>query len=206
MYKITINATSALTFYPYGEIDATGRSVEWLMSELYWRSMIQSNRCILFSKRVTFLMILILCGQPAYAQNFLGQLLGIEPSVSREAAEQAELFPEEGEPEPEPSLAELINAEVSEYPTLVSSIDYVSRTECILALSEIYDASLNDGIYAISRMDFWLDRYIEPGREIYICDGAILNAYYDDDNEVPVRWRMVRTSVDIILSQLDTQN
>ena len=53
-------------------------------------------------------------------------------------------------------------------------------------------------------MDFWLDRYIGKAREIYICDGSVLNAYFDHNNSVPVRWRMVRTSIDIILAELET--
>jgi hypothetical protein len=55
-------------------------------------------------------------------------------------------------------------------------------------------------------MDFWLDRYIGQAREIYICDGSVLNAYFDDNNSVPVRWRMVRTSIDIILAELETDD
>jgi len=146
------------------------------------------------------------CGIGAFAQNILGQLLGLEQGVSREAAEQAELFPEVGEPAPEPSLAELINGEKSDYPELVSSSEYETRSECVLAISGIYDASLVEGVYAIPRMDFWLDRYIGQAREIYICDGSVLNAYFDDNNSVPVRWRMVRTSIDIILAELETDD
>ena len=148
--------------------------------------------------------VVLLIGQGAVAQNILGQLLGLDQGVSREAAEQAELFPEVGEPEPEPSLAELIDAEKSDYPELVSSSEYATRSECVQAISGIYDASLVEGIYAIPRMDFWLDRYIGKAREIYICDGSVLNAYFDHNNSVPVRWRMVRTSIDIILAELET--
>ena len=137
--------------------------------------------------------VVLLIGQGAVAQNILGQLLGLDQGVSREAAEQAELFPEVGEPKPEPSLAELIDAEKSDYPELVSSSEYATRSECVQAISGIYDASLVEGIYAIPRMDFWLDRYIGKAREIYICDGSVLNAYFDHNNSVPVRWRMVRT-------------
>ena len=152
------------------------------------------------------LVVVSLIGQGAFAQNILGQLLGLEQGVSREAAEQAELFPEVGEPAPEPSLAELINGEKSDYPELVSSSEYETRSECVLAISGIYDASLVEGVYAIPRMDFWLDRYIGQAREIYICDGSVLNAYFDDNNSVPVRWRMVRTSIDIILAELETDD
>ena len=150
--------------------------------------------------------VVLMIGQGAFAQNILGQLLGLDQGVSREAAEQAELFPEVGEPAPEPSLAELINGEKSDYPELVSSSEYETRSECVLAISGIYDASLVEGVYAIPRMDFWLDRYIGQAREIYICDGSVLNAYFDDNNSVPVRWRMVRTSIDIILAELETDD
>ena len=160
----------------------------------------------MWNRFAAVLVVVSLIGQGAFAQNILGQLLGLEQGVSREAAEQAELFPEVGEPAPEPSLAELINGEKSDYPELVSSSEYETRSECVLAISGIYDASLVEGVYAIPRMDFWLDRYIGQAREIYICDGAVLNAYFDDNNSVPVRWRMVRTSIDIILAELETDD
>ena len=149
-------------------------------------------------------VVVVMIGQGAIAQNILGQLLGLDQDGSREAAEQAELFPEVGNTEPEPSLAELIDAEKSDYPELVSSSEYATRFDCVQAISGIYDASLVEGIYAIPRMDFWLDRYIGKAREIYICDGSVLNAYYDSNNFVPVRWRMVRTSLDLILAELQT--
>ena len=158
----------------------------------------------MWNKLTAFFAVVLLIGQGAFAQNILGQFLGLDQGVSREAAEQAELFPEVGELEPEPSLAELINAEKSDYPDLVSSSEYATRSECVQAISGIYDASLVEGIYAIPRMDFWLDRYIGKAREIYICDGSVLNAYFDHNNSVPVRWRMVRTSIDIILAELET--
>ena len=158
----------------------------------------------MWNKLTAFFAVVLLIGQGAFAQNILGQLLGLDQGVSREAAEQAELFPEVGELEPEPSLAELIDAEKSDYPELVSSSEYATRSECVRAISGIYDASLVEGIYAIPRMDFWLDRYIGKAREIYICDGSVLNAYFDHNNSVPVRWRMVRTSIDIILADLET--
>ena len=158
----------------------------------------------MWNKLIAIFAVVLVMGQGAFAQNILGQLLGLDQGVSREAAEQAELFPEVGEPEPEPSLAELINGEKSDYPELVSSSEYATRSECVQAISGIYDASLVEGIYAIPRMDFWLDRYIGEAREIYICDGSVLNAYFDHNNSVPVRWRMVRTSIDIILVELET--
>jgi len=158
----------------------------------------------MWNKLIAIFAVVIVIGQGAFAQNILGQLLGVDQGVSREAAEQAELFPEAGEPEPEPSLAELIDAEKSDYPELVSATEYASRSECVQAISGIYDASLVEGIYAIPRMDFWLDRYIGEAREIYICDGSVLNAYFDHNNSIPVRWRMVRTSIDIILAELET--
>ena len=160
----------------------------------------------MWNRFAAVLVVVSLIGQGAFAQNILGQLLGLEQGVSREAAEQAELFPEVGEPAPEPSLAELINGEKSDYPELVSSSEYETRSECVLAISGIYDASLVEGVYAIPRMDFWLDRYIGQAREIYVCDGSVLNAYFDDNNSVPVRWRMVRTSIDIILAELETDD
>ena len=160
----------------------------------------------MWNKLTAFFAVVLLIGQGAFAQNILGQLLGLDQGVSREAAEQAELFPEVGELEPEPSLAELINAEKSDYPDLVSSSEYETRSECVLAISGIYDASLVEGVYAIPRMDFWLDRYIGEAREIYICDGSVLNAYFDHNNSIPVRWRMVRTSIDIILAELETDD
>ena len=147
-------------------------------------------------------VVVVMFGQGTVAQGILGQLLGLDQDGSREAAEQAELFPEVGNTEPEPSLAELIDAEKSDYPKLVSSSEYATRFDCVQAISGIYDASLVEGIYAIPRMDFWLDRYIGKAREIYICDGSVLNAYYDSNNSVPVRWRMVRTSLDLILAEL----
>ena len=149
-------------------------------------------------------VVVVMFGQGTVAQGILGQLLGLDQDGSREAAEQAELFPEVGDTEPEPSLAELIDAEKSDYPELVSSSEYATRFDCVQAISGIYDASLVEGIYAIPRMDFWLDRYIGKAREIYICDGSVLNAYYDSNNSVPVRWRMVRTSLDLILAELQT--
>jgi hypothetical protein len=149
-------------------------------------------------------VVVVMFGQGTVAQGVLGQLLGLDQDGSREAAEQAELFPEVGNTEPEPSLAELIDAEKSDYPNLVSSSEYATRFDCVQAISGIYDASLVEGIYAIPRMDFWLDRYIGKAREIYICDGSVLNAYYDSNNSVPVRWRMVRTSLDLILAELQT--
>ena len=160
----------------------------------------------MWNKLTAFFAVVLLIGQGAFAQNILGQLLGLDQGVSREAAEQAELFPEVGELEPEPSLAELIDAEKSDYPELVSSSEYATRSECVRAISGIYDASFDEGIYAIPRMDFWLDRYIGEAREIYICDGSVLNAYFDHNNSIPVRWRMVRTSIDIILAQLETDD
>ena len=160
----------------------------------------------MWNKLTAFFAVVLLIGHGAFAQNIIGQLLGLDQGVSREAAEQAELFPEVGELEPEPSLAELIDAEKSDYPELVSSSEYATRSECVQAISGIYDASLVEGIYAIPRMDFWLDRYIGKAREIYICDGSVLNAYFDHNNSVPVRWRMVRTSIDIILAELETDD
>jgi hypothetical protein len=160
----------------------------------------------MWNKLIAIFAVVIMIGQGAFAQNILGQLLGLDQGVSREAAEQAELFPEVGEPEPEPSLAELINGEKSDYPELVSSSEYATRSECVQAISGIYDASLVEGIYAIPRMDFWLDRYVGEAREIYICDGSVLNAYFDHNNSIPVRWRMVRTSIDIILAELETDD
>ena len=160
----------------------------------------------MWNKLVAIFAVVIVIGQGAFAQNILGQLLGLDQGVSREAAEQAELFPEVGETAPEPSLAELINGEKSDYPELVSSSEYATRSECVQAISGIYDASLVEGIYAIPRMDFWLDRYIGKAREIYICDGSVLNAYFDHNNSIPVRWRMVRTSIDIILAELETDD
>jgi len=158
----------------------------------------------MWNRLTAIFAVVLMIGQSAFAQNILGQLLGLDQGVSREAAEQAELFPEVGKPEPEPSLAELINGEKSDYPELVSSSEYATRSECVQAISGIYDASLVEGIYAIPRMDFWLDRYIGEAREIYICDGSVLNAYFDHNNSIPVRWRMVRTSIDIILAELET--
>ena len=160
----------------------------------------------MWNRFTAIFVVVLVMGQGAFAQNILGQLLGLDQGVSREAAEQAELFPEVGEPEPEPSLAELINGEKSDYPELVSSSEYATRSECVQAISGIYDASLVEGIYAIPRMDFWLDRYIGEAREIYICDGSVLNAYFDHNNSIPVRWRMVRTSIDIILAELETDD
>ena len=160
----------------------------------------------MWNRLTAIFAVVLLIGQGAVAQNILGQLLGLDQGVSREAAEQAELFPEVGEPEPEPSLAELIDAEKSDYPELVSSSEFATRSECVRAISGIYDASLVEGIYAIPRMDFWLDRYIGKAREIYICDGSVLNAYFDHNNSVPVRWRMVRTSIDLILAELETDD
>ena len=158
----------------------------------------------MWNRLTAIFAVVLVMRQGAFAQNILGQVLGLDQGVSREAAEQAELFPELGEPAPEPSLAELINGEKSDYPELVSSFEFATRSECVQAISGIYDASLVEGIYAIPRMDFWLDRYIGKAREIYICDGSVLNAYFDHNNSVPVRWRMVRTSIDIILAQLET--
>jgi hypothetical protein len=158
----------------------------------------------MWNRLTAIFAVVLVMGQGAFAQNILGQLLGLDQGVYREAAEQAELFPEVGEPVPEPSLAELINGEKSDYPELVSSSEHATRSECVQAISGIYDASLVEGIYAIPRMDFWLDRYIGKAREIYICDGSVLNAYFDHNNSVPVRWRMVRTSIDMILAQLET--
>lgn len=158
----------------------------------------------MWNRLTAIFAVVLVMGQGAFAQNIFGQLLGLDQGVSREAAEQAELFPEVGEPAPEPSLAELINGEKSDYPELVSSSEYETRSECVLAISGIYDASLVEGVYAIPRMDFWLDRYIGEAREIYICDGSVLNAYFDHNNSIPVRWRMVRTSIDIILAELET--
>ena len=160
----------------------------------------------MWNRLIAIFAVVLVFGQGALAQNILGQLLGLDQGVSREAAEQAELFPEVGEPEPEPSLAKLINGEKSDYPILVSSSEYATRSECVRAISGIYDASLVEGIYAIPRMDFWLDRYIGQAREIYICDGSVLNAYFDHNNSIPVRWRMVRTSIDIILAELETDD
>ena len=160
----------------------------------------------MWNRLTAIFAVVLVMGQGAFAQNILGQLLGLDQGVYREAAEQAELFPEVGEPVPEPSLAELINGEKSDYPELVSSSEYATRSECVQAILEIYDASLVEGIYAIPRMEFWLDRYIGAGREIYICDGSVLNAYFDHNNSIPVRWRMVRTSIDIILAQLETDD
>jgi len=160
----------------------------------------------MWNRLTAIFAVVLMIGQGAFAQNILGQLLGLDQGVSREAAEQAELFPEVGKPEPEPSLAELINGEKSDYPELVSSSEYATRSECVQAISGIYDASLVEGIYAIPRMDFWLDRYIGEAREIYICDGSVLNAYFDHNNSIPVRWRMVRTSIDIILAELETDD
>ena len=160
----------------------------------------------MWNKLIAIFAVVLVFGQGALAQNILGQLLGLDQGVSREAAEQAELFPEVGEPAPEPSLAELINGEKSDYPELVSSSEYATRSECVRAISGIYDASLVEGIYAIPRMDFWLDRYVGEAREIYICDGSVLNAYFDHNNSIPVRWRMVRTSIDIILAELETDD
>lgn len=160
----------------------------------------------MWNRLIVIFAVALVIGQGAFAQNIFGQLLGLDQGVSREAAEQAELFPEVGEPEPEPSLAELINGEKSDYPELVSSSEYATRSECVQAISGIYDASLVEGIYAIPRMDFWLDRYIGEAREIYICDGSVLNAYFDHNNSIPVRWRMVRTSIDIILAELETDD
>ena len=160
----------------------------------------------MWNRLIAIFAVVLVFGQGALAQNILGQLLGLDQGVSREAAEQAALFPEVGEPEPEPSLAELINGEKSDYPELVSSSEYATRSECVQAISGIYDASLVEGIYAIPRMDFWLDRYIGKAREIYICDGSVLNAYFDHNNSIPVRWRMVRTSIDIILAELETDD
>lgn len=164
----------------------------------------QNDGFIMWNGFAAVLAVFSLIGQGAFSQNILGQFLGLDQSVSRETAEQAELFPEVGEPEPEPSLAELIYAEKSDYPELVSSSEYTTRFDCVQAISGIYDASLVEGIYAIPRMDFWLDRYIGKAREIFICDGSVLNAYFDSNNSVPVRWRMVRTSVDLILAELPT--
>ena len=158
----------------------------------------------MWNRLTAIFVVVLVMGQGAFAQNILGQLLGLDQGVYREAAEQAELFPEVGELAPEPSLAELINGEKSDYPELVSSSEHATRSECVQAISGIYDASLVEGIYAIPRMDFWLDRYIGKAREIYICDGSVLNAYFDHNNSVPVRWRMVRTSIDMILAQLET--
>ena len=160
----------------------------------------------MWNRLIAIFAVVLMIGQVAFAQNILGQLLGLEQGVSREAAEQAELFPEVGEPEPEPTLAKLINGEKSDYPEWVSSSEYATRSECVQAISGIYDASLVEGIYAIPRMDFWLDRYIGEAREIYICDGSVLNAYFDHNNSIPVRWRMVRTSIDIILAELETDD
>ena len=160
----------------------------------------------MWNRLIAIFAVVLVFGQGALAQNILGQLLGLDQGVSREAAEQAELFPEVGEPAPEPSLAELINGEKSDYPELVSSSEYATRSECVRAISGIYDASLVEGIYAIPRMDFWLDRYVGEAREIYICDGSVLNAYFDHNNSIPVRWRMVRTSIDIILAELETDD
>ena len=160
----------------------------------------------MWNRLTAIFAVVLVMGQGAFAQNIFGQLLGLDQGVSREAAEQAELFPEVGEPAPEPSLAELINGEKSDYPELVSSSEYATRSECVQAILEIYDASLVEGIYAIPRMEFWLDRYIGAGREIYICDGSVLNAYFDHNNSIPVRWRMVRTSIDIILAELETDD
>ena len=157
----------------------------------------------MWNRLTAIFAVVLVMGQGAFAQNILGQLFGLDQGVYREAAEQAELFPEVGEPVPEPSLAELINGEKSDYPELVSSSEHATRSECVQAISGIYDASLVEGIYAIPRMDFWLDRYIGKAREIYICDGSVLNAYFDHNNSVPVRWRMVRTSIDMILAQLE---
>ena len=158
----------------------------------------------MWNRLTAIIAVIIMIGQGAFAQNVLGQILGLNQGASREAAEQAELFPEVGESEPEPSLAELIDAEKSDYPELVSSSEYASRSDCVQAISGIYDASLVEGIYAIPRMDFWLDRYTGKAREIYICDGSMLNVYFDHNNSIPVRWRMVRTSIDIILAELKT--
>ena len=160
----------------------------------------------MWNRLTAIFAVVLVMGQGAFAQNILGQVLGLDQGVSREAAEQAELFPELGEPAPEPSLAELINGEKSDYPELVSSFEFATRSECVQAISGIYDASLVEGIYAIPRMDFWLDRYIGKAREIYICDGSVLNAYFDHNNSIPVRWRMVRTSIDIILAELEVDD
>jgi hypothetical protein len=59
----------------------------------------------MWNKLIAIFAVVIVIGQGAFAQNILGQLLGLDQGVSREAAEQAELFPEAGDPEPEPSLA-----------------------------------------------------------------------------------------------------
>ena len=63
----------------------------------------------MWNRLIAIFAVVLVIGQGALAQNILGQFLGLDQGVSSEAAEQAELFPEVGEPEP--SLPKLINGE-----------------------------------------------------------------------------------------------
>ncbi len=102
----------------------------------------------------------------------------------------------------EPSLRQIILAEIHDYPKPLDELDLKQRKICLEELETIFDQALEDGHYPIPREAYWLDVYPRKGMRIYFCDGSILKKYKDDNREIPTRWYSVRNSLTEFLNPL----
>lgn len=138
----------------------------------------------------------LMLAQAAQAQNIFQRISGSE-DPNLETTLEAQPVPA---PEPIPSLSEIVRGEMSDYPALQWQELYSDKSECQNRLQLYYDQALLSQTYVIPQANNWLELYPEDGRQIYICDGALLNYYFDKNNNVPSRWMMVRNSLDYILA------
>ena len=103
------------------------------------------------------------------------------------------------------SLFELVMAEQFDYPVLENTTNYTSRLSCIDKLDEKFDKFFVGNPKTIRREPHWFEVYQNGGRYVLVCDYNYdkrhweLNVYWDDNNNIPPRWFMLRNSIDAIL-------
>ena len=103
------------------------------------------------------------------------------------------------------SLSNFIMSEKFDYPVLENTKNYSSRVSCISQLDKEFRAFLARTLKTIRREPHWFEVYKNGGRYTLFCDFNYanrnweLNAYWDDNNNIPPSWFMIRNSISAIL-------
>ena len=103
------------------------------------------------------------------------------------------------------SLSDLVMAEKFDYPVLENTINHTSRNSCIDKLDEKFESFFLRTSKTIRREPHWFEVYKNGGRYTLFCDYNYakrhweLNIYWDDNNNIPPSWFMLRNSISAIL-------
>ena len=103
------------------------------------------------------------------------------------------------------TMSDVVMAEQFDYPVLENTTNYTNRISCLDKLDDQFEDSLKRTSKTIKRELHWLEIYKNGGRYILFCDYNYvklyweLNTYWDDNNNIPPSWFMVRNSINAML-------